>query len=163
AGAAHAEPKHVEKGNDPHGLVYDGLQQSAAGGACHGTFEVAGKAKSGEALCTHGPDPAPDGVDVRVDRAPEPATVNALDGGSGVAAATAGVQCYGTGSDGYRVQLIYARASDVADRYATYAASFAQWAANVDLMTDASAAETGGSRHVRFVTDGSCTPIVDRV
>jgi hypothetical protein len=73
------------------------------------------------------------------------------------------VQCYGTGSDGYRVQLIYAHASDVTDRYAQYQASFAQWASAVDAVFDGSAAETAGSRHVRFVTNPSCAPVIDDV
>ena len=72
------------------------------------------------AACTHGPDPAPDGVDVGR-RRPTPELV---DGGRDLAAdagiegaltpgAQAGIPCYGTGTDGYRVQVIYARASDV--------------------------------------------------
>ncbi len=163
AQAAQPQPKHVERGNDPRGVVLDGLSRSALADVCQGKYQLAFKERGGQALCTHGPDPAPEGVDVRVDRAPEATASATADAGSGVAAATTGIQCYGTGSDGYRVQLIYARSSDVADRYPTYAASFLQWAANVDLMTDASAAETGGSRHVRFVTDPSCNLTVDRV
>ncbi|MCA1691174.1 MAG: hypothetical protein LC733_02845, partial [Actinobacteria bacterium] len=58
---------------------------------------------------------------------------------------------------------IYARASNVTDRYASFAASFGQWAADVDMIVNASAAETGGTRHVRFLTDPSCNPMIDRV
>ena len=160
AGAAQAQPKHVERGPDPKGVVFDGLERTGPADVCRGNYQLAHKDKGNQPLCTHGPDPAPEGVDVRVDR---PAEVGATEPTSGFAAATSGIQCYGTGADGYRVQLIYARSSDRTDRYSTYAASFLQWAANVDLMTDASAAETGGSRHVRFVTDSSCNLIVDRV
>ena len=42
-----------------------------------------------------------------------------------------------------------------ADRYATYEASFRSWAARMDQIVNNSAAQTGGTRHVRFVTDSS--------
>jgi len=47
-------------------------------------------------------------------------------------------------------------ASDVADRYATYLASFRTWAAAADAIYSASAAETGGYRRIRFVHDANC-------
>ena len=165
-GTAAPARDYVQRGNDPKGRVFDGLTPASASGPCRGTYEIAHRdvvRGVPQVLCTHGPDPAPDGVDVRDRRPPEPAVVADVVPTGGVAGASAGVRCYGTGSDGYRVQLIYARASDTADRYATYAPSFAQWAANVEAMTDASAAETGGTRHVRFLTDASCNLVVDRV
>jgi cell division septation protein DedD len=61
------------------------------------------------------------------------------------------------------VQLIYARASNVADRYGQYAASFQQWAGNMDSAFSRSAAETGGDRHLRFVHDGACNAVIPRV
>ena len=39
-----------------------------------------------------------------------------------------GIPCYGTGSDGYRVQLVYVRLAGSADRSATLFPSFATWA-----------------------------------
>jgi hypothetical protein len=158
---------HSQRGNDPKGLVFDGLSRSSESSRCKGKYQLAHKDVADGAvqeLCTHGPDPAPEGVDVRERRGPEPGVAGAtLLPGGGVAAATPGIQCYGTGTDGFRVHLIYARAVDRADRFATYASSFATWAANVDLMVNASAAETGGSRFVRFLTDSSCNLVIDRV
>ncbi len=163
AGAAPAAaPAPV--GQDPRGLDYRSL---ARGGACPGGFELAYRdrvaGRADQVLCTHGPDPAPDGVDVLRQRGPATvAPAPAVDAGvPPLPAAT--VPCYGTGSDGFRVQLIYARAAGTADRFSTYSASFPAWAARVDEIANMSAAETGGTRHVRFLTDSSCNPIVSRV
>ena len=41
-------------------------------------------------------------------------------------------------------------------RYADFLGSIRVWSAGVDAIFDASAAETGGSRHIRFVTTPSC-------
>lgn len=158
AGPAAAAPP---VGVDPRGLRFDGLTRSAPDGACRGGFELARRDRADQALCTHGPDPAPAGVNVLQQRGPE--TAGATTPVAGTAAASTSVPCYPTGTDGYRTQLIYARSSAAADRYATYAASFQTWAARVDDVVNASAAETGGVRHVRFVTDASCNAVVDRV
>jgi len=140
------------------GVVFQGLERDP--GACHDAFRVVG-ARS-QVACSHGPDAAPTGVDVRHRRAPDFwAAPGALTPGVGTAAAKGGLQCYGTGSDGYRVKAIYAHAST--DHFAQYQASFAQWAGAADGVFDASAAETGGMSHLRFVTDSSCNPVIDDV
>jgi len=159
--ATPASPAGAAGDDAPRGLVYNGLTRDDL--LCRGAFRFRA---GGDELCSHGPDAAPPGIDVRQRRAPDPGWMAAglrRPGQPTTAATTAGVQCYGDGSDGMRVQLIYARASNVADRYATYRSSFNQWAAALDAVFDQSAAETGGSRHVRFVQDSSCTPIVDNV
>ncbi len=147
--------------NARRGVVHDGLVKTAADGACRGNFALASGAsgKSGRARCTHGPDPAPDGVDVQRAR---PAAELQSATPAEVAPATS-VPCYGNGTDGYRVQVIYARASNVADRYASLAGSFVTWSAAADEVARASAAETGGTRHFRYVTDPACNLVVDRV
>jgi alpha-tubulin suppressor-like RCC1 family protein len=163
------------------GVVHDGLTRAARTGACRGKFELAHRDRVGGttlSLCTHGPDAAPDGVDVTRPRptaelvaaATETATANGTaaaqapsEAGVVAVAAQAGIPCYGNGTDGYRVQVIYARASDVTDRYAALAPSLVQWSAAADLVVSASAAETGGVRHIRYVTDAGCNLVVERV
>jgi hypothetical protein len=68
----------------------------------------------------------------------------------------AAVPCLGDGTSGNRIQVIYARSPLVPDRYASFLASFRQWAAEADQATWLSAAETGGGRHLRWVTDSAC-------
>ncbi len=106
--------------------------------------------------CTHGPDPAPDGVDVR--QAAPVASVSAE-----AATALAAMACQGDGVTGPRVQLVYAHAAGVTDRYASLLANLQLWAAQVDDVFNLSAAETGGTRHVRYVHDGLCVPTVASV
>jgi hypothetical protein len=148
--------------DDPRaGLVYDGLRR-AGGGLCGGAYEALIDAWAGPAmkdvLCTHGPDPAPDGVDVREDRGPDPVAL-----ARAATAEDSRAVCLGTGTDGYRVQLIYARGTGRPDRFPTYEASFRYWAARMDQVVRSSAAETGGVRNIRFVTDSACNPVVERV
>ncbi|MHA7958294.1 RICIN domain-containing protein [Streptomyces sp. L500] len=69
------------------------------------------------------------------------------------------VVCEGDGASGNRVQVLYVHAPG-RDRFAQYAASFKQWAAETDLIYNASAQETGGERHVRYVTESDCTASV---
>jgi fibronectin type III domain protein len=146
-------------GDAQRGLVFDGLRKDA--GVCRGAFRITEANR--ETWCSHGPDAAPDGMDVRRRRAPEPSAVAGTATPGTAQAGTGTVQCFGAGSDGFRVQLLYAHAANVTDRYAQYQASFTQWAAALDNVFDLSAAETGGSRHVRFVTDSSCAPVVTDV
>ncbi|WP_235502472.1 MULTISPECIES: RICIN domain-containing protein [unclassified Kitasatospora] len=69
------------------------------------------------------------------------------------------VVCDGDGTTGNRVQVVYAHVPG-RDRYAQYVASFRKWAADADAIYFASAQETGGVRHIRFVTAADCTPTV---
>ncbi|WP_328924057.1 RICIN domain-containing protein [Streptomyces sp. NBC_00190] len=90
--------------------------------------------------------------------APAPA---ATAGGQTVAAGPAGqtVQCDGDGSTGNRVQVVYVHGAG-RDRYSEYVASFRKWAADADVIYSTSAQETGGIRHIRYVTAADCTPTV---
>jgi hypothetical protein len=131
--SAHQMPR-----NDPQrGLIYDGLERVTSG-PCARLFRL--KRSGG---CTHGPDPAPAGANVAADAVP----LAFAAGGS------PRVQCDGDGSGGARVQVLYAHASDVTDRFDTFANSFRQWAADADRIIRNSATDTGGERHIRFVTD----------
>ncbi|MFF0411050.1 RICIN domain-containing protein [Kitasatospora sp. NPDC004745] len=75
------------------------------------------------------------------------------------APAGSGLVCEGDGSSGNRVQAVYVHTPGN-DRFAQYLPSFKKWAADVDTIYNASAQETGGVRHVRFVTESDCTASV---
>lgn len=105
--------------------------------------------------CTHGPDPAPADVVVNRPRALVAGAVASLDAPS--------VPCYGDGTSGRRVQAVYAFPADRPDRYDAVLPSIGRWAAQTDQVFAASAARTGGVRHVRFVTDASCGLVVLKV
>ncbi|MDR7320480.1 MULTISPECIES: RICIN domain-containing protein [Catenuloplanes] len=67
------------------------------------------------------------------------------------------VRCEGDGVTGKRVEVLYVREAAQASRYALYAPTIRTWMANVDDAFNDSAAKTGGSRHVRFVTEAAGT------
>ncbi|MEV6349455.1 RICIN domain-containing protein [Actinoplanes sp. NPDC051851] len=67
-----------------------------------------------------------------------------------------GVACDGDGRSGKRVQMLYLHTAGDASRYGEFLNSFRTWAAGVDAIYDASAGETGGSRHVAYVTTPEC-------
>ncbi|MEV4612780.1 RICIN domain-containing protein [Kitasatospora sp. NPDC049258] len=75
------------------------------------------------------------------------------------AAAGTGVVCDGDGSTGNRVQVLYVHAPGK-DRFGQYLPSFKKWAADADVIYNASAEETGGTRHIRFVTESDCSAAV---
>jgi hypothetical protein len=57
---------------------------------------------------------------------------------------------------GDRVQAVYAHGDDVPDRLASMAPYLSGWAGGTDQTFADSAVATGGTRHVRYVTDTSC-------
>jgi hypothetical protein len=137
------------------GLIYTGLSLGKDGSACDGVFEA--KSRTGASLgCSHGPDPAPPGVDVRQGRDDRQLAGDIVafgDGGS-AAASTGSIGCIGDGVSGSRVQAIYAVAADRTDRSATVIPAIrANYAPRVDWQFNQSAAETGGEAHVTFVTE----------
>ena len=72
------------------------------------------------------------------------------------------VACAGDGRNGKRVQVLYLHEAAAASRYTKFLNSFRTWAAGVDAIYDASAGETGGSRHIRYVTTPECrTDVVE--
>jgi hypothetical protein len=146
-----AAPAHpVER--PARGLVYEGLVPAPPGSLCEGGFRVEAK---GPTVCTHGPDPAPAGIDVR-----EPRSITTLRAETGTegqaAAADAGsssyIPCIGDGSSGNRVQVIYAHPADRPNRFADLQSLIQTWAAQASSVFADSAAQTGGSRLIRFVT-----------
>jgi hypothetical protein len=133
------KPLSVPPDQPDKGLVYSGLEV-ATDGTCRNGFKL-----RGSNLCTHGPDLPRPGFNVKSDVAPVTR-----------ATATPGIRCDGDGTSGKRVQVMYVRASDQPDRYATYAESIRGWAAETAAIYQDSAAETGGYRQIRFVHDSSC-------
>jgi len=124
------------------GLVYKGLEIDTTG-QCGGLFRL-----SGSNYCTHGPDMAPPGVDVQLDQPRMTTKENDQ--------VVASVTCDGDGTSGNRVQVMYVRAADKADRFSQYAAQIRQWAEEVDQIYYDSAAEVGGARRIRYVHNASC-------
>jgi hypothetical protein len=122
------------------GLVYDGLDL-AASGPCVGMYAIAGTDS-----CTHGPDPLPPG---KARFVPAPL----VDGPA--ANQPQDIICEGNGQAGRRVQVMYVRAANAPDRYASVLPSLKQRAAEMDQLVLLSAQETGGSRRIRFVTDAA--------
>ncbi|MFN8491541.1 MAG: Calx-beta domain-containing protein [Caldilineaceae bacterium] len=127
------------------GMVYTGLEVDTTGG-CRGLWRIA-KTKN----CTHGPDLPPPNVNIKKETMPLAPQQTAL--------ATPGI-CDGDGVSGNRVQVMYVRASDKADRFSQYQSSIQQWAADMDQIYYDSAVETGGTRRIRFVHNASCAPTV---
>jgi hypothetical protein len=170
--ASAADPRLAEMASPSayRGMIYTGLSLGKRGSACDGVYEA--KSRTGASLgCSHGPDPAPPGIDVRQGRADHLLQGDfaaglegtaAADGDAGTAAATVGsVGCITDGQSGSRVQAIYAVAADRTDRSATVVPTIrANYAPRIDWQINQSAAETGGEAHVRFVTeaggDGGC-------
>jgi hypothetical protein len=66
------------------------------------------------------------------------------------------VACEGDGRAGKRVQVLYLHEFGTTSRYADYLGSIRAWSAGIDSIIDASAGQTGGSRHLRFVTTPQC-------
>jgi hypothetical protein len=140
------------------GQVYDGLQPGADDRPCRGAYEA--HMSDGTTMCSHGPDPATDGVDVQRHRTTEElANTTETTDGSG----TGLVPCYGDGASGPRVQAIYVRSADVADRFTDISTLIPQWAGKADAVFASSAAATGGVRHVRWLTSADCSLAITNV
>lgn len=112
--------------------------------------------------CSHGPDPAPSGVDPT--RTVRPVSRQAYTGPEALRTQLSTVEprfeCEGDGTSGYRTEVLYVRASDRPDRFEQYRESFVQWAFEADGIYRTSAAATGGDRRIRYVTDQTCAPKV---
>jgi hypothetical protein len=159
---AHSKDEPAPRSDSARGLVFRGLERAHPGGPCRTGFLV--RLRGGRTGCTHGPDPAPQGRDVRRPR-PLKELVAAFGGSGGTTTdgADAAVACFGDGVEGNRVQAVYAYPAGGPDNYEEIAPLIRRWAAIVDQVFNDSAAETGGVRHVRFVTDADCNLDVAKV
>lgn len=144
-----------------NGQVHRDLRPAAAGGPCKGHgFDVG---DGTDPSCTHGPDPAPDTVDVTRER-----TTEEIATASEAITSTGGsIECDSDGAVGNRIQAVYAVSSDRADRFSSLTDSLAGYAKKADAVFNNSAAKTGGVRHLRWVTnanaDGTCSPSILKV
>jgi hypothetical protein len=143
-----AAPAFAHEGRDraaedaARGLQYDGLVPARDDGPCRGVgYEFRA---GGTVGCTHGPDPAPAGVDVR-----ESPSLEELRATSD---AGAPVPCIGDGVSGPRVQALYAYGPG-GNRYSSVEPLIQGWAPEVGDIVRSSAF---GAREVRFVTDSAC-------
>ena len=148
-------------GDAARGVVLTGLERARAAGPGQAGFEL--RLANGRTGCTHGPDPAPPGRDVR-----EPISLTeiaALSTGDpgGEATSSEGIVCVGDGTDGNRVQAVYAYPAGGPDNFDEVAPYIRRWAALTDQIVNESAAKTGGVRHVRYVTDVACQLDVAKV
>lgn len=73
------------------------------------------------------------------------------------------VTCVGDGTAGNRIQLVSVHRAGTADRFDRDLRLFRTLAAGADDIVDRSARETGGRRHLRYVHDARCRPVVARV
>ncbi|WP_278251536.1 RICIN domain-containing protein [Streptomyces griseocarneus] len=177
------------KADTGRGLVYKGLDPAPKGDPCVGVYRVsdARLCTHGPDAPPKGIDITKDtppvakaasAPDLKGDGKQAPAAAEALQGSTaaldartgsvaagGPAPAAPGAPggsktvCEGDGSTGNRVQVLYVHGPG-RDRFGQYAASFKQWAAETDVIYNASAKETGGERHVRYVTEADCSPSV---
>ncbi|MET8452007.1 reprolysin-like metallopeptidase [Streptomyces sp. NPDC005209] len=148
------------KSDADRGMVYVGLTAAPKDDPCVGLYHLD---NSGQ--CSHGPDAAPKGIDISKDTPPIAASrsgARELRADGGASAPGASIPCIGDGKSGNRVQVLYVHTPGQ-NRFAQYQASFQRWAADTDTIYNASAAETGGTRHIRFLTDSSCKPALTAV
>lgn len=149
--------KYVD--NPVNGMIYNGLGEKKTTGTCKDLFEV--KTADGRAFCTHGPDPAPPGIDVRKRFTPPSIVKKKLTTISNKN--VAGVTCNSDGQSGRRVQALYVRSSDTPDNYQSDLNYFKSRAEKIDQKIIDSGKKTGGNRNVRFVHDSNCEIIIENV
>jgi hypothetical protein len=106
-------------------------------------------------LCTHGEDPPPPGRDPN-----EPVR---LRGENPAEKQTTALQCDGDGQSGYRTQVLYVRDAGAASRFLETLPNIRLWVGQVDQIVADNAVATGGVRHVRWVHDAGCVPVVPEV
>jgi hypothetical protein len=85
---------------------------------------------------------------------PVPSIVNTTPGTSTPPTNGSGaIVCTGDGVSGKRVEVLYMRPADKTDRFASIKDALGQYVIRADRQLNTSAAETGGSRHWRLVTE----------
>ena len=141
--ASHDHSTHSHSQGSLQGMTMRGLTRAAPGTECAGVGYEVDVAGPGH-YCTHGPDPAPEGVDL----ADHKSTTEVRQAAEN--ASSSAVDCDGDGVSGNRVETIYARASDTTDRYASVVAALRGYA--VTNIEDIVQNSSGNLRRPRFVT-----------
>ena len=180
-----SDPGIQEPDNTARGLIYNGKKE-ATKGPCKGTIDTGEVNNAGLEICTH-PDPGPEGVDVRErekhvdadlaaqvanDTKHPPQTADSaaiapdtlLTGGADVGSANSlnavtpvNWPCIGTGTDGYRVQMVYAYTSGAANRINTLRPGYEAIARRINAVFHNSGIASGAVRNIRYVTNSACT------
>jgi hypothetical protein len=134
-----------------------GMGAVAASAGVHGQGRVAAAAGCGtltslprSQTCTHGADSGRPGTDMLLGTPPMTPAELAL---------APDPTCNGDGTSGKRVEVVYAYPAGTSSRYTTYLETFRAIAGQVDLIVKNSAAQTGGTRTVNWVTS-SCQLVV---
>ena len=151
AQAPHQRPENAV-GDHARGAVFKGLTGSRH---CPGGFLIS----ESNGTCTHGPDRAPRGRVQDVRDVPTTTELQSAAGtleASGTSSTQGQIPCYGDGVSGSRVQMIYAVASDRADRYLSLLDTFPVYAARTNAVFANSAANYGETRNLRFVHTADC-------
>jgi hypothetical protein len=144
------------------GLVLRGLDRARPDGPCKTGWEI--KVPNRQTSCTHGPDPAPPGIDVTEERSLADIAASSGDGDSTTAEAPPGpLYCDGDGVSGNRVQAVYAYNSEASSNFDSVVPYIQSWARMADESVNESAGKNGGVRHIRWVTTPDCHPDVVEV
>jgi hypothetical protein len=165
-GASSASAAAAVPDDDPaRGLIYEGLVAGSQDGPCGGLFEVRSDDRALEG-CSHGPDPAPAGDDVREPRSLDELSDSLTNARPGEKPPAPPLPCHRelNGDAGNRVHAIYAYPSDLpgGSRFAQVVPLIRRMAAEIDQIFVESARKTRGRRHVRFLTSG-CQLVIDEV
>lgn len=130
AGAEHTRARPAD--NAAAGMIWSGLAADRSG-PCAGLYRVTGLSTT---MCTHGPDPAPAGLDIKRSVAPLPQRA------ATAAAPSALAVCEGDGTSGRRVEVLYVHGST--NRYSQYVETFRQLAEQCGWPTCTSSTTTAG-------------------
>ncbi len=114
--------------------IADGLHEEL----CHGLRTLA------PGVCTHGDDAAP------------MAAAGAASNQPGEPVPSREATCFGSGSDGQRVEVLYVYGSKGAAATSSLTNNIRRWAGQVEWTVQQSASRLNGQRAVRWVTDSKC-------
>lgn len=164
------------------GLSSVRLVKKDANHPCRGMFEIAKQDHKAPDLCTHGPDKSPPSETKGKIYNPEDikkkaANIQVVSEEKAASSYASGeysytnirpaiaAKCYGNGTDGFRVQMVYAyKTRDNYDAYAPYLRLFAGAMDNVVFTSSLYSGSGSSARRIRFVQSPStCKPTILKV